>query len=350
MSSTIAFSESEMAKRVPLAEQVPLDKPFAVRISPCCLCNLRCEFCAQAIPGMQSKFGKEGTGGLMEYALFQKIIDDIAEDFGKIKQVLLVGRGEPLLHPRIADMVAYAEKQQVADRLEIVTNGILLTHELSDKLIDAGLKRLRISVNGLCSADYEKHCGRQIDFEKFVEQIRYFHAHKKNTSLYVKIINYMVSEPEQRKQFFEIFEPICDIINVENLVDLHNGIDYQKIVGDSIALEGTQFTPQYVHTKICSQPFYTLQIQEGGEVLPCCGPPMPPAALVLGNAGEVPLAEIWREKSVALQRRLLNGVEGVPFCEHCQDMPNRVLPEDVLDEAADQLKAIYDVKMKGVLS
>ena len=108
--------------------------------------------------------------------------------------------------------------------------------------------------------------------------------------------------------------------------------------------------PQYVHTKICSQPFYTLQIQEGGEVLPCCGPPMPPAALVLGNAGEVPLAEIWREKSVALQRRLLNGVEGVPFCEHCQDMPNRVLPEDVLDEAADQLKAIYDVKMKGVLS
>lgn len=48
MSSTIAFSESEMAKRVPLAEQVPLDKPFAVRISPCCLCNLRCEFCAQA--------------------------------------------------------------------------------------------------------------------------------------------------------------------------------------------------------------------------------------------------------------------------------------------------------------
>ena len=64
----------------------------------------------------------------------------------------------------------------------------------------------------------------------------------------------------------------------------------------------------------------------------------------------MPLAEIGREKSVALQRRLLNGVEGVPFCEHCQDMPNRVLPEDVLDEAADQLKAIYDVKMKGVLS
>ena len=51
--------------------------------------------------------------------------------------------------------------QQVAGRLEIVTNGILLTHELSDKLIDAGLKRLRISGNGLCSADYEKHCGRQ---------------------------------------------------------------------------------------------------------------------------------------------------------------------------------------------
>ena len=346
----MSFSESDMAKRVPLAEQVPLDKPFAVRISPCCLCNLRCEFCAQAIPGMQGKFSREGTGGMMEYSLFQKIIDDIAGAFGKIKQILLVGRGEPLLHPRIADMVAYAAERQVADRLEIVTNGVLLTHELSDKLIEAGLKRLRISVNGLCGEDYVKHCGRQVNFEQFVEQIQYFYSHKKDTSLYIKIINYMVSEQEQRKRFYEIFEPICDIINVENLTDLHNGIDYQKIAGDSVALEGTQFTPQYVHTKICSQPFYILQVQEGGEVLPCCGPALPPKELILGNVREMSLAEIWREKSLALQRRLLDGVDGIPFCEHCQDMPNRVLPEDVLDDATGRLKPLYDAKMKGALS
>lgn len=349
MSSTIAFSESEMAKRVPLAEQVPLDKPFAVRISPCCLCNLCCEFCAQVIPGMKDKFGKVGTGGMLEYALFQKIIDDIASAFGKIKQVMLVGRGEPLLHPRIADMVAYAAKQQVADQLEIISNGTLLTHELSNKLIDAGLDRLRISVNGLCGEDYVKHCGRQVDFEQYVEQLRYFYAHKRNASLYIKIINYMVSEPEQRKRFYEIFEPICDIINVENLTDLHNGIDYQKIAGNSISLNLNTFTP-HVHTKICSQPFYSIQIHEGGEAVPCCGLDLLPEELILGNVREMPLAEIWRKRSYAMQRRLLDGVEGIPFCEHCQDMLNRVLPEDVLDDAADRLKAVYDEKMKGTHS
>lgn len=341
MSQAVAFSESPMAKRVPLAEQVPLEKPFAVRISPSCICNFRCEFCSQAIPEVREQFRNEGTKGLMEFSLFQKVIDDIADSFGRIKQLLLVGRGEPLLHPQIADMVAYVTERQVADRVEIVTNGMLLTHELSDKLIDAGLKRLRISVDGLSSEDYMRYCGVKMDFEQFVEQIQYFYAHKKETSVYIKIINYMVSQPEQRKKFYDIFESICDIINVENLTDLHNGIDYHKIAGDSVPLVGTQFTPKYVETKICSQPFYILQVQEGGEVLPCCGPALPPKELILGNVRERSLKKIWFDRSYALQRRLLDGVKGIPFCENCQDMPNRVLPEDVLDESAERLKEKY---------
>ena len=93
MSQAVAFSESPMAKRVPLAEQVPLEKPFAVRISPSCICNFRCEFCSQAIPEVREQFRNEGTKGLMEFSLFQKVIDDIADSFGRIKQLLLVGRG-----------------------------------------------------------------------------------------------------------------------------------------------------------------------------------------------------------------------------------------------------------------
>lgn len=284
---------------------------------------------------------------MMEYSVFQKTIDDIASSFGRVKQLLLVGWGEPLLNPRIAEMVAYAEKHQVAERLEIVTNGVLLTHELSDKLIEAGLKRLRISVNGLSSEDYMRHCGRQMDFDRYVEQIRYFYENKRDTSLYIKIINYMVSKPEQKEKFYQIFESICDIINVENLVDLHNGIDYQEITGNCVPLEGTQYIPKYVRTKICSQPFYVLKVQESGKVLPCCGPVLPPDELILGNVKEMSLGEIWRKRSYAMQRRLLDGVKGIPFCEQCQDMPNHVLPEDVLDDAADQLKAAYDAKLRG---
>ena len=40
------------------------------------------------------------------------------------------------------------------DKVEIVTNGILLTKEMSDRLINSGLDRLRISLQGL---DEEKY-------------------------------------------------------------------------------------------------------------------------------------------------------------------------------------------------
>lgn len=348
MSGSIRFSESEMARRVPLAEQVPLDKPFAVDISPCILCNFRCEFCGQSVPELRKSFQNTVKGGLMDFTLFQKVVDDIADAFGRVKQVLLVGRGEPLMHPRIADMVSYLSERQVAERIEITTNGSLLTHELSDKLIAAGLTRLRISVDGLSDEDFRKHCGAGVDFKRYVEQIRYFYTHRKDTSVYVKIINYMVSTPERRDLFYRIFEPICDIINVENLIAMDTGIDYQKLAGEAVSLTATQFSPEFVQSEICSQPFYFLLVQENGDVWPCCGPMLSTEGITLGNVRETSLKDLWEKKSLLFQRRLLDGVKGMPVCEGCSSLKNRLLPEDVLDGAAERLKVEYDTKIRQI--
>jgi len=160
-------------------------------------CNLCCKGCTAFSQLAQEEF--------LSYEGYCRDMHKLAElTEHNLSEIMYTG-GEPLLHPQIADMVAYVTERQVADRVEIVTNGMLLTHELSDKLIDAGLKRLRISVDGLSSEDYMRYCGVQMDFEQFVEQIQYFYAHKKETSLYIKIINYMVSQPEQRKKFYDIF-------------------------------------------------------------------------------------------------------------------------------------------------
>lgn len=52
-------------------------------------------------------------------------------------------------------MIDYCVKNNLAERYEVTTNRSLLTHEISDRLIDAGVTRLLISVEGLTKETYK---------------------------------------------------------------------------------------------------------------------------------------------------------------------------------------------------
>ena len=76
-----------------------------------------------------------------------------------------------LLPDRVFKAISGAKETGITDRTEIVTNGSLLTHKLSDALIHAGLDRLRVSLQGVTAEQYQKTCGAAIDFDRFVEQL-----------------------------------------------------------------------------------------------------------------------------------------------------------------------------------
>lgn len=351
MSSAISFQESRMSKRTILAKQVPLEKPFAIQFGASAVCNLKCEFCTRENQELRELFQAGSTTGVMDYRLFQQIIDDIRDSFGRVKQIVLSGIGEPLMNPHIADMVAYISQQQVAERIELITNGTLLTPDMSDRLIKAGLTHLRVSIYGLSNEDYIRHSRVNVDFHRLVEQINYFYTHKKQASLvYVKIMSYMVSQPEQRESFYQTFEHVCDVINIENLSAYDTGIDYQKIAGDDSFLNKRRMDDNQVQTSICSTPFYLLEIRMDGDVVPCSETYVRKDAEVLGNLREVSIRDIWQKRSYAFQRRLLDGVKNVPGCENCPSMLSAICPEDVLDGAAEQLKKVYDALLQAVSS
>ena len=86
-------------------------------------------------------------------------------------------------------MVAMAKEAGIAERIEIISNGQLLTREMADNLIAAGLDTLRISLQGLSSEKYRSVGGVDLDYDKFVENIRYFYSHKRETQLFVKVMD-----------------------------------------------------------------------------------------------------------------------------------------------------------------
>lgn len=347
MKKAISFQESQMSKRTILADQVPLEKPFAIQFGASAICNLKCEFCTRENPELKEFFLDSSTNGMMDYQLFRRIIDDIRDSFGRVKQIILSGVGEPLMNPHISDMVAYISQQQVADRIELITNGVLLTPEMSDRLIKAGLTHLRVSIYGLSDEDYLQHSRAKVDFQRLVDQIKYFHAHKEQpTVVYVKIMSYMVAGPGQREKFYDTFERICDVINIENLSAYDTGIDYQKIAGDDSFLNKRRMDDCQVRTPICSTPFYLLEIRMDGTVVPCSEAYVRKDANILGDLRVMSLRDVWQKHAFAFQRRMLDGAKNVPGCENCPSMLSAICPEDVLDEAAERLKVLYDAKMK----
>ena len=159
-------------KRTKLAEVLPLDTPFVVQIFPVYACNFKCNYCIFSVD--KAKRGFISDKIIMDFDLYKKCIDEIAIFPNKVKVLRFVGIGEPLLHKNIADMVEYAVSKDVANTVEILTNASLLTPKMSDSLISAGLSRLVVSVQGTTKEKYKDVCGANIDFENFIENLRYF--------------------------------------------------------------------------------------------------------------------------------------------------------------------------------
>jgi MoaA/NifB/PqqE/SkfB family radical SAM enzyme len=148
---------SETPEGIVLRPQEP--PPAKVYVEPTTQCNLSCRTC------MRNSWTERG--GEMPMALYKRLMDDLA-DFPSIETIAFWGFGEPLLHPHIVEMISLAHSRGI--KTELVTNGLLLSRELSEALVRAGLETLVVSVDGTTPESYgEVRSGA--DFRKLVDNI-----------------------------------------------------------------------------------------------------------------------------------------------------------------------------------
>jgi len=321
--------QSVGGKRARLAEAIPLDSPFLVQVFPVYACNFKCNYCIHSL--LKKDRGFIANKIMMDFELYKKCIDDLAEFPQKIKMLRFAATGEPLLHPQIAEMIKYANDKEIANSLDIVTNASLLTKELSDNLIDAGLDWLRISIQGLSSQKYKEFCGIDIDFDDLTESIRYFCKKRNECKVYIKIIDCALEENEDEK-FYDMFGNICDKIAIEHLNPAVPDIDYTKLSDTPLTI--TQNGNAVQNAQICPQPFYMLQINPDGNIVPCCGMK---TAFVCGNVDTESIFDVWngnklKKFQLAMLKKQKNNV-----CKKCEVYKFGMFEEDVLDGSEDRV-------------
>jgi radical SAM protein with 4Fe4S-binding SPASM domain len=102
--------------------------------------------CDQACAGCfySARPGSDVEAKDAPFPLFEKVVAEAAK--ARVFQMAL-GGGEPLLHPRIVDMVRLAREHGIVPN--ITTNGNLLDGEMAMALKEAGLGQVQVSLNGV---------------------------------------------------------------------------------------------------------------------------------------------------------------------------------------------------------
>jgi MoaA/NifB/PqqE/SkfB family radical SAM enzyme len=142
-------------------------------IEPTDECNLGCRTCIR-------NTWTEPAGSMSE-AVFVRLVEGL-KVFPLPLKVIFGGFGEPLFHPDIVEMVASIKA--LGATVELITNGTLLTAEMTRYLISAGLDVLWVSLDGASPESYaDIRLGAA--FPKVIENVRAFRDY----------LSYRVSEP-----------------------------------------------------------------------------------------------------------------------------------------------------------
>ena len=257
-------------------------RPLCIDIETVAMCDLACPFCFREYYATPDK--------LIDSNFCFELLDQISE-LG-IPSVKFNWRGEPLLHPKLPDFIAYAKKKGIIETI-INTNATNLTEKKAKELISTGLDYMIYSFDGGTKETYEEmRPGRfkENKFEHVYENIRQFKSIRDSTNSpfpYTKIQMILTKETSHEKeQFFDLFSNYVDDVSLSQyserggeLTDIDDATkeSYEQGLIKHGLPEGTPYMrdPQgrlYLskQRKPCAQPFQRLLITYEGRVAMCC--------------------------------------------------------------------------------
>lgn len=297
--------------RKPLQDLLPLDRPLRLLIDPCDICNFRCKFCFQSKECFRGK--------KMEMKTFKKIVRQLKEFKEPINVIHMYGLGEPLINEHLPEFIRIIKENNLAKEVAVTSNGSLLNHSLSEALVDSGLDRLSISLNGTDNQDFTDITGVEVEFDKIYSEIQYFFEIRKQCHLHVKINGEDYSEQKKQK-FVELFRNWTDSINIDHVVNVWPGLNIAELNGKRMYdynIKELSNEKGSLHS-VCPLMFYELLVHADGAVSPCAVD-YGYSIENLGNIEQITLKEIWEGEQLKKMRiQSLKG-ENISYkiCQEC---------------------------------
>lgn len=268
--------------------------PRTVRIESTNLCNANCTTCTRDIMTR----GKD----VMDMGLFKKVVDECSAN--KIRTIHLHNFGEPLIDKGLFEKIRYAKQKHINTRL--FSNLSLLDKEKAGFLIDSGLSRIKISIDGNSRETYEG-IRRGLSFDRVVGNINMLITERQRLKAKTPKIGLVFVETEKNRHekadFIKRWKGRVDSINISSYHNWAGGL------GDS--RKDSRQLP-------CLRIWQTFTVLCNGDVALCCMDY--DGAVKLGNVKDNTIYEIFNGKKLQKIREahLKGDFEKIPICKNCE--------------------------------
>jgi radical SAM protein with 4Fe4S-binding SPASM domain len=240
----------------------------------------------------------------MDFELFKKIIDD-ASRIG-VKRVQLFLMGEPLIHPRIIDMITYLKSKGLP--FHLTTNGLAFSNEIGEGILKAGATSadyVTFSILGFSKELHEKMM-QGIKHDRVMENIhRFIDARKasKNNGPIIETVFYSVPQTEHEVDPFMAY--------------WGKTADHAIYGGKAVEAFIDHDLPSTPRIKSCCEVWERMAIQWNGDVV-LCGEDSD-GEFVVGNLQESSIREVWNgEKLMNLKKLHKAGqFDQISLCKYC---------------------------------
>ena len=257
-------------------------RPLSIDIEIAAICDLACPHCSREFLVTPDK--------LINFELYKSIIDQAVKL--DVPSVKLIWRGEPLLHPKVKELILYAKESGIIEVI-INTNGTNLNEKKAHDLIDSGLDQLIYSFDGGTKETYEKmRPGRfkKNKFEEVYNNIKNFSKIRENKKSKFPITKIqMIMTKDTRNEiddFHRIFNDIVDDVTVTQYNERGGSINdlgdkTKKKLLNYLRVNNLPVTTPYLvdidnnifiskKRNPCEQIYQRLMVTYSGRVGMCC--------------------------------------------------------------------------------
>jgi radical SAM protein with 4Fe4S-binding SPASM domain len=283
--------------------------PVAISAELTNTCNLHCRHCSSGSGLTRRK------RGFMDIGLFNRVMTELHP---YLYNVNLYFQGEPMLHPQFFSFVASCLKTHSI----VSTNGHFLSEENSEQIINSGLNKLIVSLDGVDQETYSAYrVGGSVD--SVIEGLRNVARAKKKHGSSLKIeIQFLVNRfnEHQIPEVKQLARSIRASLSLKSM---------QILKKEDIALwmpsrrrfrryrikEG-EFAIKNSLPDRCARLWFNPVITWDGKVVPCCFDK--DAEHIMGDLNEDSFHEIWNgPRYRTFRKSILSCRHTIEICRNC---------------------------------
>ncbi len=291
-------------------------KPFALSIEPTTACNLGCPACPSGLKAFSRPTGK------LDLEQHKQWLSQLSDSVFYVNYYF---QGEPFLHPQFLELIREAKRHKIYTATS--TNAHFIDQKKARDIVNSGLDRLIISIDGLTQETYESYRIHG-QLEKVISGAKAMVEAKKEAQSATPHLIFQFLVVKANEHQIPQVQELADEIGIDEvrfktaqIYDYKNGnelIPENEAYSRYVKQKDGTYRFKYKGGNSCWRMWSSSVLTWDGQVVPCCFDK--DAQHTLGSLQEKSFESIWKSPAYrSFRNTVLQDRNSIDICTNCSE-------------------------------